>query len=104
MIIFLGGIREYPAYYDKYVELTEQGHIVICPNLTYKGLFVIGEPNGKIPDYSLIVDDCLRNLEICDKVIFIIKNTANLRNVGTVLNKEYIRTLELNIKYETIYL
>lgn len=103
--IFLGGIRkDLNLYIQKYGELVKGGNIVHCPNLSYEAILSLSEENGKIFDYETLKDDCLRQVEVSDLIIFYIEDDKTLTDVCSMVSLEYNKAKSLNKKIEINYI
>lgn len=98
--LFLGGVRSgylMKHYYKRYVD---GGHIVICPNLTYLGM----QRTSDI-DTDTIIQDCINNLSICNKAVFIIDQFTSVDSIFVEHEIKYCKNNNIPyhvIKVETI--
>lgn len=93
--LFLGGSRDgfvMKSYYKKYLD---GGHLVICPNLVYLGM-----QRTKDIDTDIILQDCLSNLSICTKAVFIIDQFTDIDSFFIACEIKYCKNY--NIPYTVI--
>lgn len=93
--LFLGGVRNsfvMKHYYKKYLG---GGHLVICPNLVYLGM-----QRTEDIDTNTILEDCIANLSICTKAVFIFDQFTDIDSVFIASEIKYCK--DHNIPYIVI--